>query len=211
MKERLRWLFIGVGVMYLMQVLILFLIHHLIPATAPPEFSTLLGTVVYTLIAFLAGGFVIGWMAERIEIIEPTLAAIVTLGIDVITSQTGILNGLFLFTFAVSQRSYGIALTLGAVAIVASIAGAFAGERLKIPEEDWISHTLVISGLAGLALGPFLLIGAFLPRGIAIVIGAILLSGILFVSRWFKRQAMIEEEEMSIRPEAARKSKSQTP
>ena len=97
------------------------------------------------------------------------------------------------------------------MAIVASIAGAFAGERLKIPEEDWISHTLVISGLAGLALGPFLLIGAFLPRGIAIVIGAILLSGILFVSRWFKRQDMIEKEEMSIRPEAARKSKSQTP
>ena len=95
MKERLRWFLIGVGVMYLMQVLILFLIHHLIPATAPPEFSTLIGTVVYTLIAFLAGGFVIGWMAERIEIIEPTLATIVTLGIDVITSQTGIVEWTF--------------------------------------------------------------------------------------------------------------------
>jgi hypothetical protein len=207
MKERVKWFLVGVGVMYLMQVLILLLIHNFIPAKAPPEFSILLGTVVYTLIAFFAGGFVIGWMAERIEIIEPTLATIVTLGIDVITSQAGLLSGLFLFTYAVSQRSYGIALTLGAVAIVASLAGAFAGERMKIPEEDWISHTLVVSGLAGLALGPFLLMGAFLPRGIAIVIGAILLGGILFVSRWFKRQDIIEEEEMSIRPETARKAK----
>ena len=207
MKERVKWFLVGVGVMYLMQVLILFMIHNLIPATAPPEFSTLLGTVVYTLIAFLAGGFVIGWMAEKIEIIEPALATIVTLGIDVVTSQTGLLNGLFLFTFAVSQRSYAIALTLGAVAIVASVAGAFAGERLKIPDEDWISQSLVVLGLVGLVLGPFLVIGSFLPRGIAIIFGAILLAGIVFVSRWFEQQDRIEEEEMSIRPETVRKAK----
>ena len=210
MKERVKWFLVGVGVMYLMQLLILFLIHNFIPATAPPESSTLIGTVVYTLVAFLAGGFVIGWMAERIEIIEPALATIVTLGIDVITSQTGFLNGLFLFTYAVLQRSYAIAFTLGAVAIVASVAGAFAGERLRIPEEDWISHSLVVLGLAGLVLGPFLVIGSFLPRGIAIVFGAILLAGIIFVSRWFKRQDIIEEQEMSIRPEAARKAKGQS-
>ena len=207
MKQRMKWFLVGVGVMYLMQVLILFLIHNLIPATAPPESSILIGTVIYTLIAFLAGGFVIGWMAEQIEIIEPAVATIVTLGIDVITSQTGLLNGLFLFTFAISQRDYKIALTLGAVAIVASLAGAFAGERLKTPEEDWISHTIVGIGLAGLVLGPFLVMGSFLPRGIAIVIGAILLAGIVFVSRWFKRQDMIEKEEMSIRPETVRKAK----
>ena len=206
MKERAKWLLVGIGVMYAMQLLILFLIHNLIPLTAPPGFSTLLGTVIYTLIAFFVGGFVIGWMAERIEVIEPALATIVTLAIDVITSQTGLLNGLFLFSFAVSQGSYEIALTLGAVGIVASIAGAFAGERLKIPEEGWINQTLVVLGLAGLILGPFLLMGSFLPRGIAIVIGAILLGGILYVSRWYKQQA-IEEEEMSIRPEAARKAK----
>ena len=206
MKERAKWLLVGIGVMYAMQLLILFLIHNLIPLTAPPGFSTLLGTVIYTLIAFFVGGFVIGWMAERIEVIEPALATIVTLAIDVITSQTGLLNGLFLFSFAVSQGSYEIALTLGAVGIVASIAGAFAGERLKIPEEGWLNQTLVVLGLAGLILGPFLLMGSFLPRGIAIVIGAILLGGILYVSRWYKQQA-IEEEEMSIRPEAARKVK----
>jgi protein-S-isoprenylcysteine O-methyltransferase Ste14 len=111
----------------------------------------------------------------------------------------------------VSQRSYAIALTLGAVAIVASVAGAFAGERLKIPEEDWISHSLVVLGLVGLLLGPFLVIGSFLTRGIAIIFGAILLAGIIFVSRWFKREDIIEEEEMSIRPEAARKAKGQSP
>ena len=207
MKERLKWLLVGVGVMYAMQLLILFIIHNFIPSTAPPAFSNLLGTVVYTLVAFFMGGFVIGWMAERIEIIEPTLATIVTLTIDVITSLTGLLNGLFLFSFAVLQGSYETALTIGAVAIVASIAGAFAGERLKVPEEDWISQTLVVMGLAGLVLGPFLLMGSFLPRGAAIIVGAILLGGILFVSRRFKQQDIIGEEEMTIRPEATRKAK----
>ena len=63
MKERLKWLCVGVGVMFGMQLLILLIVHNLIPATAPPGFSNLLATIVYTLVAFLAGGFVIGLMA----------------------------------------------------------------------------------------------------------------------------------------------------
>ena len=36
MKERLKWLCVGVGVMFGMQLLILLIVHNLIPATAPP-------------------------------------------------------------------------------------------------------------------------------------------------------------------------------
>jgi hypothetical protein len=194
----------GVGVMYGMQVIILLIIHNLIPYGAPPEFSTLLATVVYTLIAFMAGGFVIGLMAERIEIVEPVIATVLTLGIDVVTAKAGGLSGLFLFSFAVAQGSYQMALTIGAVAVVAALAGALAGERLVIPVESWIGQALVILGLAGLLTGPFLLISSFLPVSVSVAIGALLLFGIWFVSHHFRQQDR-EEEAMSIRPEVLQK------
>ena len=205
MKERLKWLCVGVGVMYGMQLLILLIVHNLIPASAPPGFSNLLATVVYTLVAFMAGGFVIGLMAERIEIIEPVIATVVTLAIDVVTTLAGGLSGMFLFSFAVGQGDYGIALTIGGVAVVAALAGALAGERLAVPMESWIDQALIILGLVGLVMGPYFVISSAMsiPRSVTVGFGILLLGGIWWVSHHFHKQDE-EEEAMSIRPEAAR-------
>jgi len=194
--------------MYGMQLLILFVIHNLIPATAPSGFSILLATVVYTLIAFMAGGFVIGLMAEQIEIVEPVIATVVTLAIDVITTLAGGLSGMFLFSFAVGQRDYGIALTIGSVAVLAALAGALAGERLTVPVESWIDQALMILGLAGLVMGPYLVISEVMsiPRSVTLGLGILLLGGIWLVSHQFHKRDR-EEEAMSIRPEAARESR----
>ncbi len=208
MKERLKWLCVGVGVMYGMQLLILLIIHNLIPATAPSGFSILLATVAYTLIAFMAGGFVIGLMAEQIEIVEPVIATVVTLAIDVLTTLAGGLSGMFLFSFAMGQGDYGIALTIGGVAVVAALAGALAGERLTVPEESWIDQALMILGLAGLVMGPYLVISKVMsiPLSVTLGLGILLLGGIWLVSHQFHKQDQ-EEEAMSIRPEVARESR----
>ena len=205
MKERVKWLSVGVGVMFGMQVLILFIIHNLIPAVAPPGFSSLLATIAYTLVAFLAGGFVIGLMAERIEIVEPVLATMVTLAIDVVTTLVGGLGGMFLFSFAVQQGDYGIAAAIGGVATVAALAGSLAGERLTVPEESWIDQTLMVLGLAGLVIGPYALISAAMtiPRGVSIGFGILLLGVIWWVARHFRNQDS-EEEALSIRPGVVR-------
>jgi hypothetical protein len=203
MKERIKWLCVGVGVMYGTQLIILLIIHNLIPASAPPEFSNLLATVVYTLIAFMAGGFVIGLMAERVDITESAIATGLTLGIDTVTSLTGGLSGMFLFSFAVGQGSYGTALTIAAVAVVAAVAGSLAGERLAVPSESWVSQGLMIVGLAGLTLGPFLLLASFVSRTVSVVTGVLLLGSVWAISHHFHQQDR-EEEEMSIRPEASR-------
>lgn len=206
MKERIKWLCVGVGVMYGMQLIILLIVHNLIPYSAPPAFSNLLATVVYTLVAFLAGGFVIGLMAERIEIVEPVIATVLTLAIDVLTTQAGGLSGVFLFSFAIGQGDFGTALTIGAVAIVAALAGALAGERLALPVESWIDQVLVVLGLVGLVMGPFLLISSVmgLPRGVTIALGVLLAGAIWLVSHHFREQDR-EEEAMSIRPEMLKK------
>lgn len=203
MKERIKWLCVGVGVMYATQIIILLIVHNLIPAGAPPEFSNLLATVVYTLVAFMAGGFVIGLMAERVDITESAIATALTLGIDTVTSLAGGLSGMFLFSFAISQGSYGTAATIAAVAMVAAVAGSLAGERLTVPTESWLSQGLMIVGLAGLTLGPFLLLSSFASRTVTVTTGILLLGGIWAVSHHLHQQDR-EEEEMSIRPEASR-------
>jgi hypothetical protein len=202
MKERLKWLCVGVGVMYGMQLLILLIVHNLIPATAPPGFSNLLATVVYTLVAFLAGGFVIGLMAERIEIIEPVIATVVTLAIDVVTTLAGGLSGMFLFSFAVGQGLW-IAHNRECGVIV-SLAGPWRG-RLAVPVESWIDQALMILGLVGLVMGPYFVISSAMsiPRSVTVGFGILLLGGIWWVSHHFHKQDE-EEEAMSIRPGAAR-------
>jgi hypothetical protein len=207
MKERLKWLCVGVGVMFGMQLIILLIVHNLIPVAAPPGFSNLLATIVYTLVAFLAGGFVIGLMAERIEIVEPVAATVVTLAIDLLTTLAGGLSGMFLFSFAVRQGDYGVALAIGGVAVVAALAGALAGERLEAPVESWINQALMIVGLVGLVLGPYFVISSAMsiPRSVTVGFGMLLLGGIWWVSHRFHRQDE-EEEAMSIRPDATRES-----
>ena len=207
MKERLKWLCVGVGVMFGMQLIILLIVHNLIPVAAPPGFSSLLATIVYTLVAFMAGGFVIGLMAERIEIVEPVAATVVTLAIDVLTTLAGGLSGMFLFSLAFRQGDYGVALAIGGVAIVAALAGALAGERLEAPVESWINQVLMLVGLAGLVLGPYIVISAAMniPRSVTVAFGVLLFGGIWLVSHHFHKQDE-EEEAMSIRPETIRES-----
>jgi hypothetical protein len=204
MKERIKWLCMGVGVMYGMQLIILLIIHSLIPLSAPPAFSVLLATVVYTLVAFMAGGFVIGLMSERVAIIEPAIATVLTLAIDAITATAGGLSGMFLFSVAIGQGSYGTALTIAAVAMVAAMAGSLTGERMAIPSENWVDQTLVILGMSGLVAGPFLLLGSFLPRLVSVGMGVLLLCAIWLISHHFHQQDR-EEEELSIRPEHIRR------
>jgi hypothetical protein len=203
MKERIKWLCMGVGVMYGMQLIILLIIHSLIPLSAPPAFSVLLATVVYTLVAFMAGGFVIGLMSERVAIIEPAIATVLTLAIDAITTAAG-LSGMFLFSVAIAEGSYGTALTIAAVALVAAMAGSLTGERMATPSENWVDQTLVILGMSGLVAGPFLLLSTFLPRLVSIGMGLLLLCAIWLISHHFHQQDR-EEEELSIRPEYIRR------
>lgn len=203
MRNRLKWMCMGIGVMYGMQLLILFIIHNFIPLVAPPAFSNLLATVVYTIVAFMAGGFVIGLMADRIEILEPVVATMATLAIDVVTTKAGGLSGIFLFSLAVGDKDYGTAFVIAAVGAVAALAGALAGERLAIPEETWIDQAAVVLGLVGLVTGPYLMISSIMaiPVKFTLFLGFLLLGGILWVSRRFQAQDR-EEESMSIRPHA---------
>jgi hypothetical protein len=207
MKERLKWLCVRAGVLYGMQLLILLIVDSLIPMNAPQGFSNLLATIVYTLVAFMAGGFVIGLMAERIAIVELAIAAVVTLTIDVLTTFAGGVSGMFLFSFAFRQGDYGVALSIGCVAVVSALAGSLAGERQTAHVECWSDQALIIASLLGLVMGPYIVISSALsmPLSMTLGFGVLLLGGIWLVSHHFHKQDE-EEEAMSIRREATRGS-----
>jgi hypothetical protein len=192
--------------MYGMQLLILLIIHNLIPMTAPPAFSNLLATIVYTLVAFMPGGFVIGLMAERIAMVELAIATVVTLTIDVLTTFAGGVGSIFLFS-AFRQGDYGVALTIGCVAVVGALAGALAGERLTVHMEYWSDQALILASLLGLVMGPYIVISSALtiPLSMTLGLGVLLLGGIWLVLHHFHKQDQ-EEGAMSIRPGAARES-----
>lgn len=201
MQERIKWLLVGVGVMYATQWVILLAIRYLMPHSGPEVFHNIIATIGYTLVAFLVGGFVIGLMAERILIIEPILAASATLLLDVLFTEVGWLKETFLFSVDLLKGDYFTSLAIGAVATAAAIAGALAGERITVPQEDWLSQTFVAVGLAGLLLGPFLVLGPYLPLAFAIIIGLALFGGILMAAYRFGR-AHRRLDEISIRPES---------
>jgi hypothetical protein len=212
MKAIAKRMLVGVGLMYAIQVVfLLVIIRYLMPVSGPIEFHKLIAHLGYTLAAFIVGGYVMGWMAERILILEPLVAAVGALLIDFVFSQAGLLKGtgVFLFSLALQEKDYKNALIIAAVAVVAAIAGALAGERRTVPEEDWMSQTFLVLGLSGLLLGPFFLLGTYLPTGYLVIIGAALLAGILTAGYRLGR-AGSRVEEMSISPtdHDLRKSKS---
>lgn len=202
MKHVLKRMLIGVGLMYATQVVFVWIVvRYLMPASGPIEFHNLIAYLGYTLAAFFIGGCVMGLMTERVLIIEPTMAAISALALDLIFTQAGLLKGagVFLFSLAVQAGEYRVALVTVAVAIVAAVAGALMGERRNVPQEDWVSQALLAIGLAGLLWGPFFLLGIYLPKAYLFIVGAALLAGICMAAyRFGKTSDAIEA--ISIRP-----------
>jgi hypothetical protein len=193
---------IGIGLMYATQVVfVLLVVPYLMPASRPIEFHNLIAYLGYTLAAFFIGGCVIGLMAEKVLIVEPTMAAISALVLDLIFTQAGLLKatGVFLFSLAVQAGEYRVALVTVAIAIVAAVGGALMGERRNVPQEDWVSQGLLAIGLAGLLLGPFFLLGIYLPAAYLFIVGTALLAGILMAAYRFGKVSH-EIEEISIRP-----------
>ncbi|MCS6804780.1 MAG: hypothetical protein RMM98_17040 [Acidobacteriota bacterium] len=199
-NQRIKWLVVGIGVMYAMQSAVLLVLHYVAPAWAPEGFHNILATVGTMLAAFLVGGFVIGLMAERILLIEPTLAALGALLIDMLLTKTGVLKEIFLTSIAMEAGQYGTVASLAAIAIVAAIAGSLVGERMVTPQEQWISQAVVVVGLAGLLLGPFLVLSRYLPITFSVIVGLALLGGIALAAYRFEHPRH-ELEEVSINPD----------
>ena len=89
MKDRLKWILVGLGFTFGLQVVISLLFTGIAYSTkesAADVVSDTAAAVAFgaALGAFLIGGFIIGWLTEELRIIDSLIVAVLTLALTVL-------------------------------------------------------------------------------------------------------------------------------
>jgi hypothetical protein len=183
MKQRIKWLLVGFGFTALLQFLISVGFTGLAFSAARSEVAAEQGSISlfvfgFTLGAFLVGGFVLGWMSERLRILDSILVAVLTLVVTAVIfaamsseaaraqfvignwlSETAIRANADGTPSAVTQLAFSLRSGLFVLlAIAASVIGAYWGSHVKVPQEGFIDRAALLVGLVGAVVGPFIMV-----------------------------------------------------
>ncbi|HWC76695.1 MAG TPA: hypothetical protein VG778_04500 [Blastocatellia bacterium] len=223
MKNRIKWMLVGLGFTFGLQVLISLIFTGIAFSAARSQTGVQEGqfiVVVFglTLGAFLIGAFVIGWMSEELRIPDALAVAILTLILNALvyaalpeSNKAQFVAGNWLGSATTAQSVLFVVL-----ALVAAGAGSYLGWHVKVPGEGILDRVALVIGLIGAIVGPFVLlaIGGRDPSRpdqpnlpwyfLAIVLVLVLvIVGVGFVL--FTRESHYEEE-ISISPETRREN-----
>jgi hypothetical protein len=230
MRKRIKWLIIGLGFAFGLQVIVSLAYTAVAFGAAHSGVAVPQGTVSVivlgiTLGAFLIGGFVVGWTEEAFRLGDAIAVALVTLALNALVYQALPSGNKAQFVVGawLTDQSGQLALTAStllfvALAVVAAAAGAYWGWHTAVPSEGVVTRVALLIGLTGAVVGPFVLLARWgrdpsnpgqpgLPVHFVLTV-LVLLLVIVGVGFWlFSREAGREasyEEEMSISPEARR-------
>jgi hypothetical protein len=167
MRDRIKWMLVGLGFTFGLQVLISLIFTGIAYSAArsetglPQQTITLLVFGV-TLGAFLVGGLVIGWMSSELRIGDAAIVAVVTLVLSflIYTALPEGNKGQF-FTGALLgnlSSNPGESLMFVVLSIVAAAVGAYWGYHIRVPREGVLDRVALLVGLVGAVVGPFLLL-----------------------------------------------------
>jgi len=219
MKDRIKWILVGVGSTFGLQVIISLLFTGVAYSNRSSAADVISDTAVAVafgsaLGAFLIGGFVMGWLTDELRIVDALIAAVATMALTLLVySRLPTSNkGQFISGFLLSDVRRGALLAV--VALVAAAIGAYWGSHLKVPQEGVFDRIALVVGLVGAVVGPFVLLAIggrdpgnpnapFLPwYFLAIVLVVVLvIVGVGFVL--FTRESHYEDD-ISISPEHRR-------
>ncbi|MFP5260472.1 MAG: hypothetical protein ACLGJB_01035 [Blastocatellia bacterium] len=219
MRERTKWILVGLGFTFGLQVLISLAFTAIAynaagSRTGVPQDTLIVIVFGLMLGAFLIGGFVIGWMSEEVRVLDSLLVAAITMALVVLV-YSALPRGSkaqFISGYLLNDLRRG-ALFL-ALALVASTAGAYWGWHVKVPQEGVLDRIALLVGLVGAIVGPFVLLATgggdpgnpnetnlpwyFLVTVLVIVLAIV---GVGFLM--FTRESR-DSEEISISPEHRR-------
>jgi MFS family permease len=221
MKNRIKWMLVGLGFTFGLQVLISLIFTGIAfsaarSQTGVQESQFVVAVFGLTIGAFLIGAFVIGWMSEELRIGDAVIVAILTLMLSALVytalpegNKAQFVTGNWLGTATLGQSVLFVVLCL-----IAAVAGAYLGWHVKVPQEGILDRVALVFGLIGAIVGPFVLlaIGGRDPSNpdqpnlpwyfLAIVLVLVLvIVGVGFVL--FTRESHYEEE-ISISPDTRR-------
>jgi MFS family permease len=221
MKDRIKWILVGVGFTFGLQVIISLIYTGIAfsaarSETGVPQDSISVLVIGIALGAFLIGGFIVGWMSEELRIVEALIVAILTLVLSALIytvlpegNKAQFLTGLLVGDMA---RHAGLSVVFIILALVAAAVGNYMGWHVKVPQEGVIDRVALLIGLIGAVVGPFALLALGgrntgnqpeLPWYFLVIVLVLLLVivGVGFVM--FTRESHYDEE-ISISPETRR-------
>ena len=163
MKDRIKWILVGLGFTFGLQVIISLLftgIAYSNKGSAADVLSDTAAAVAFgaALGAFLIGGFVIGWLTEELRVVDSLIVSLSTLGLTLLvyTALPSRNNGLFVSGYLLSDVRRGALFSV--VALIAGVIGAYWGWHLKVPQEGVFDRIALVAGLLGVVVGPFVLL-----------------------------------------------------
>ncbi len=163
MKDRIKWILVGLGFTFGLQVIISLLftgIAYSNRESAADVVSDTASAVAFgtALGAFLIGGFVIGWLTEELRIIDSMIAAVLTLALTLLvyTALPTGNKGQFVSGYLLSDVRRGALFAV--FALIAAVIGSYWGWHLKVPQEGVFDRVALVAGLVGVIVGPFVLL-----------------------------------------------------
>jgi len=220
MRDRIKWMLVGLGFTFGLQVIISLVFTGIAFSAARSEAGFQQGTISllvfgFTLGAFLIGGFVIGWMSEELRIGDAIIVAIFTLVLSAIVymvlpeSNKGQFVTANWFADSTGHIAFrGQSALFIILSLIGASAGTYLGWHVNVPEEGMLDRIALVIGLIGAVVGPFVLLALGgrdqnqnqLPWYFLVIVLVLLLViiGIGFVM--FTRESHYEEE-ISISPE----------
>jgi MFS family permease len=219
MRERTKWILVGLGFTFGLQVLISLAFTAIAynaasSRTGVPQDTLTVTAFALTLGAFLIGGFVIGWMSEEVRVLDSLLLAITTLAL-VFLVYTALPEGnkpQFLSGYLLRDVGHGSLFLV--LALIAAAIGAYWGWHVKVPQEGVLDRIALLIGLVGAIVGPFVLLAiggrdpnnpneTNLPWYFLVIVLVVVLAIVGVGFLMFTRESR-DAEEISISPEHRR-------
>jgi len=163
MKDRTKWILVGLSFTFGLQVLISLAFTAIAYSaagsqTGVPQDTFIMTAFGLTLGAFLVGGFVIGWMSEEVRVLDSMLVTVITLAL-VFLVYTALPHGnkaQFVSGYLLNDLRRGIAFLV--LALIAAAIGSYWGWHVKVPQEGVLDRIALLIGLVGAIVGPFVLL-----------------------------------------------------
>lgn len=163
MKDRIKWILVGLGFTFGLQVIISLLYTGVAFSTKSSAADVVSDTAVavtlgLTVGAFLVGGFVVGWLTESLRVIDSLIVAVATLALTLLvySALPSSNQPQFVTGFLLAHVTRGAALAV--LALISAAIGAYWGWHLKVPQEGILDRIALVIGLVGAIVGPFVLL-----------------------------------------------------
>jgi hypothetical protein len=163
MKDHIKWILVGLGFTFGLQVIISLLftgIAYSNKASTADVISDTASAVAFgaALGAFLIGSFVVGWLTEDLRLGDSLIASLSTLALTLLVyaKLPPGNKGQFVSGYLLSDLRRGVLFAV--VALIAGLIGAYWGWHLKVPQEGRFDRIVLLAGLVGAVVLPFVLL-----------------------------------------------------